>query len=1021
MGKLVEVAEFIDEVLRLDTSTPVKGYDGNDIGPANEQAQALANRTRWLKEQFAELLAEFEQISAMDYVLSVNDKTGKVVLKAEDVGAAPLEHKHPVTDIETTDSANFVSKEEKETWSNKQDKLVSGKTIKTVLGESILGSGDIQINAKDVVVDDTHQFTSTEEKGTWDGKQNVLVSGKTIKTLHDQNLLGEGNVTLTADDVGAEKSGAVQQAITAHLEEENPHPQYLAKVEAEKEYVDLASANKPLGYLKLDESGYLPADIAKLYEAHYYIAENKEDRLKITQHKNIVICLQVDDDKIYYLNPETDPSVEDNWLMGGSNVIHNVVSVFGRSGIIEPRDGDYNADQITETETRTFTTPEERAAWNEKQANLVSGTNIKTINDESVLGEGDITISPDSIGAAEKSHKHDTNDIIVSDDAQFVSLEEKKSWSSKQDKLVKGKNFGTIFGKSLLDGKVITLGDADDFVESVFESMKAGDGVTLLFDEVNNDITIGLKAGDTDTGLPTMTVETVEDAKANTEYKYSTKKGINFNFVAHALKENIITQASVSTVDYSSLVNTLPQTTLPTFDKDGNIPIGDKILYTLNASEDSNTPFITDTIVRPDDAKYFGIDVTPSLIPVFDGNTNDDNITLISSVNYNGFYPWKAFQAPMTAEERKQVPNYEYWSDNRVWRNIGSSDCYLGFVSKKEVIVDSYGFQNFEALYWTSTSTPPTAWDLQGRNSDNDTWTTVDSREGEVIQKAGDTWSTYTLDTPVSYKQYRILVKAVVNTGARPSIPRLQFYHNLYALVKDANGDFYTFKDDLSVQKVQDEMPGAYASEGVKGGIRLGNITDTPMVFPVTVCTTQGGELSAGFYTDSTQIIIHNPIKDMPTWESLRDLAASKYVNEGDDERLRMAFTLDGETFQVFKNKTWAPIGTLTNDTDSAILLLNNGMTFEEINALDQDQWEILTLTFEGNSHLGIAYGSLLLNNKDSRAPKEVTLDFDKISNWSVQSPDKVNIFLSKVKIVFKPTENGNYKFCYNFVESTEK
>lgn len=51
MAYITENSEFADgNIPLLDTATPVQGYDGTSIGPANEQAQFLANRTLWLKE-----------------------------------------------------------------------------------------------------------------------------------------------------------------------------------------------------------------------------------------------------------------------------------------------------------------------------------------------------------------------------------------------------------------------------------------------------------------------------------------------------------------------------------------------------------------------------------------------------------------------------------------------------------------------------------------------------------------------------------------------------------------------------------------------------------------------------------------------------------------------------------------------------------------------------------------------------------------------------------------------------------
>ena len=56
-------------------------------------------------------------------------------------------------------------------------------------------------------------------------------------------------------------------------------------------------------------------------------------------------------------------------------------------------------------ETRPYTTQAEKDAWSAKQDALVSGTNIKTINNQSILGEGNIEIQ----GGAGKQQQADWN------------------------------------------------------------------------------------------------------------------------------------------------------------------------------------------------------------------------------------------------------------------------------------------------------------------------------------------------------------------------------------------------------------------------------------------------------------------------------------------------------------------------------------------------------------------------------------------------------------------------------------
>jgi len=135
----------------------------------------------------------------------------------------------------------------KSTWrkvdeleAGKQDNLVSGTNIKTINGDSILGSGNLvvsggggisdgdkgditvsgsgsvwtidnnavtsakinDVDATKVTEDATHRFATDTEKSTWNGKQDALVSGTNIKTIEGQSLLGSGNIDLTKSDVG---------------------------------------------------------------------------------------------------------------------------------------------------------------------------------------------------------------------------------------------------------------------------------------------------------------------------------------------------------------------------------------------------------------------------------------------------------------------------------------------------------------------------------------------------------------------------------------------------------------------------------------------------------------------------------------------------------------------------------------------------------------------------------------------------------------------------------------------------
>lgn len=89
-----------------------------------------------------------------------------------------------------------------------QAELVSGTNIKTIEGQTLLGSGNIDLTKADVGlsnVDNTSDMSkpiSTDMQTALDDKQEFLVSGTNIKTVEGQSLLGSGNIDITKADVG---------------------------------------------------------------------------------------------------------------------------------------------------------------------------------------------------------------------------------------------------------------------------------------------------------------------------------------------------------------------------------------------------------------------------------------------------------------------------------------------------------------------------------------------------------------------------------------------------------------------------------------------------------------------------------------------------------------------------------------------------------------------------------------------------------------------------------------------------
>ncbi|ASY76371.1 discoidin domain-containing protein [Pectobacterium polaris] len=170
--------------------------------------------------------------------------------------------------------------------------------------------------------------------------------------------------------------------------------------------------------------------------------------------------------------------------------VSGVASVFGRTGIVIAQSGDYTADQITETATRKFASPDEKAIWNAKQAELISGTTIRTLFGQSLLGSGDISLTPAQMGVAAADHTHTTADIT--------------DYTQKTKQLI-------------------------------HSSLEAGAGVTLSYNPVNEKTIISAVGGSG--GNSGYIVADRQGATAGQNHAFNIRPQNTFNLAAYALKE----------------------------------------------------------------------------------------------------------------------------------------------------------------------------------------------------------------------------------------------------------------------------------------------------------------------------------------------------------------------------------------------------------------------------------------------------------------------------------------------------
>ena len=150
--------------------------------------------------------------------LSINDAAadgttkGAATFSANDFNSSSGVISIDYTNAQSASSSNkgFLTSTDWSTFNGKQDFLVSSTNIKTIEGQSILGSGNIDLTKSDVGlsnVDNTSDINkpiSTATQTALNLKQDTLVSATNIKTVNSSSLLGSGNLSVgTVTNVSA--------------------------------------------------------------------------------------------------------------------------------------------------------------------------------------------------------------------------------------------------------------------------------------------------------------------------------------------------------------------------------------------------------------------------------------------------------------------------------------------------------------------------------------------------------------------------------------------------------------------------------------------------------------------------------------------------------------------------------------------------------------------------------------------------------------------------------------------------
>lgn len=248
-----------------------------------------------------------------------------------------------------------------------------GGAVSSVNGQT----GDVVITATSLgAITKADADTLYATKSDLNSKQDTLVSGQNIKTINGQSVIGEGNI------------------------------------EIQQSELPIASANT-LGGVKIGtglsinpESGVLSADspewnnISGKPEDIVNITERLASKLDTATYNSEKSSFATKDE----LNSKADTSaitdmatqtwVQNQGYLTGvpSNYVTDSELTEGLAGKQDKGDYALKSDLNTLATKEELATKADTSALSSKQDTLVSGTNIKTINGETILGSGNLVI-----------------------------------------------------------------------------------------------------------------------------------------------------------------------------------------------------------------------------------------------------------------------------------------------------------------------------------------------------------------------------------------------------------------------------------------------------------------------------------------------------------------------------------------------------------------------------------------------------------------------------------------------------
>lgn len=253
---------------------------------------------------------------------------------------------------------------------------------------------DSELQGKDYATNDKVDEEIGKLENSISDKQDTLVSGLNVKTINGKSILGSGNIVIEGGSGGStDLTGyATEDWVGANYQ---PKGNYLTEIPSE--YVTETELNDAI------------AGLGGGSDVPYVVIENKYATTLTTISGDLQATLNAAKNKqpflayfystyaaygkVKTLYPFTNVIVDESGFSLGYHTeisaVHKDIFV---NGSYDTTTGEYSLSTISIL-THSYATTTQ---LDSKQDTLVSGTNIKTINGQSLLGSGNITIESET-------------------------------------------------------------------------------------------------------------------------------------------------------------------------------------------------------------------------------------------------------------------------------------------------------------------------------------------------------------------------------------------------------------------------------------------------------------------------------------------------------------------------------------------------------------------------------------------------------------------------------------------------